>query len=85
MFAVKPYQIQDVLPKLKKENYDLEKTVFISILVGVEIAYFKGILGESARVARVMPSLPVAVNEGIVLVLNGGDESLKFDYFECLG
>ena len=45
MFAVKPYQIANVLPHLKNENYNLEKTVFISIMVGIEEEYFRGFLG----------------------------------------
>lgn len=77
--------ISNVLPHLKKENYDLEKTVFLSIMVGIEEDYFKGFLGATAKVARVMPSLPVSVYQGIILVLRKEGQDYNFDFFEPLG
>ena len=67
LFAVKPYHIDKVLDVFPADIFNNE-TQFISILVGIERAYFRRRIAEGIKIARVMPSLPVSVNKVRFLV-----------------
>jgi pyrroline-5-carboxylate reductase len=62
--AVKPNQVQEVLPDLR--HHFLSKHLLISIAAGISIAKLEAGLGNSARVIRVMPNTPALVGAGAV-------------------
>lgn len=67
VIAVKPQVLEEVLPPYAKFKHSL----FISIAAGIPTKHFKKWLGGEARVARIMPNLPVIVKEGAcAFVLN---------------
>ena len=59
--CVKPQQIQDVLKPLKGMARD---ALWVSIAAGVTTATLEHVLGEGARVVRVMPNTPALVQCG---------------------
>lgn len=61
-FCVKPQVIFSVLDEIKKFNI-IDKC-FVSIAAGITIDSIKNVLGENARVIRVMPNTPLLVSEG---------------------
>lgn len=66
VFAVKPFILSKVLDEIK--DYDIKDKVFVSIVAGVSVAEIKSILGENAKVVRVMPNTPAQVGEGMTVV-----------------
>ena len=70
IFAVKPQQMEAVLPSCRR--FAAPGTAFLSIAAGTTIATFEAALGTEAAVIRVMPNTPAAVGRGIsVLCANG--------------
>ncbi len=65
VFAVKPQQMDDVVPDYQKFVGD--KTAFLSIAAGKDIAYFQSKLGESASIVRAMPNTPAAIGQGVTV------------------
>lgn len=66
VLAVKPFILPKVLEELSSHNTDGK--VFISIVAGVTVKEIKSILGESAKVIRVMPNTPAQVGEGMTVI-----------------
>lgn len=62
--AVKPNQVQEVLPDLR--HHFLAKHLLISIAAGISLAKIETGLGNGARVIRVMPNTPILVGAGAV-------------------
>ncbi|MCL2680483.1 MAG: pyrroline-5-carboxylate reductase [Coriobacteriia bacterium] len=65
LFAVKPQIAGQVLRKLAPR---LDRTLFVSIAIGITIADYYHILPASIPVVRVMPNMPVAIGEGMSLI-----------------
>ncbi len=63
--GVKPHLISGVASSIKK--YISEKTVIVSMAAGVAIKKITDVLGESAKVIRIMPNTPVAYGKGMIL------------------
>lgn len=84
IIAVKPGVCGEVL----EECVGVPK-LFISIAAGVSTDYIKSILGEDARVARVMPNTPALAGAGMTAVCRDGlseeDLELTKKIFDCLG
>ncbi|MCX7774333.1 MAG: pyrroline-5-carboxylate reductase [Clostridia bacterium] len=66
VLCVKPQYSEGVLKEIKP-FFNKDK-LLVSIIVGLPISYYKGILGEDAKVVRTMPNTPAMVNEGMTLV-----------------
>ncbi len=65
IFAVKP----NVLPNVLKEAEPFAKDkLFVSIAAGFEIKRIESVLGENAKVIRVMPNTPAQVNCGMAVL-----------------
>lgn len=68
MFSCKPFHIEEVMNDFHPNLYNKD-TLFISILAATPREYFYKKLGKEAKVAVVMPNLPVKINMGITSVL----------------
>ena len=63
MFAVKPQQLESVLPGYVSVCQG--DTVVLSIAAGRRIEYFERILGPDVAIVRAMPNTPAAVGQGM--------------------
>lgn len=63
MFAVKPQVSDGIVPQYAR--FTRQHPVFLSILAGKTVAFFKSHLGADASVVRAMPNTPAAVGKGI--------------------
>lgn len=76
MLGMKPYQLDDVVPKLAP-ILD-EATILVSILAGVELASLRARFPKPRVVIRAMPNLPVSIGAGaIALHSDSGDLSAR--------
>ena len=66
VLAVKPFILAKVLEEIVKEN--INDKVFVSIAAGISVKEIKSILGDSAKVVRVMPNTPAQVGEGMTVI-----------------
>lgn len=66
LLGVKPNILPDVLEQVKAD-YTAEKTV-VSMAAGVSIASIEAVLGEDAKVIRIMPNTPAQVSEAMISV-----------------
>lgn len=87
LLAVKP----QVFPDLAASIGTLASpTVVISIMAGLASRQIRSMLGENARVVRVMPNTPCQIGAGIAAVSLGagtepGDADLTIQLFESVG
>lgn len=86
--AVKPNQVQEVLPDLR--HHFLAKHLLISIAAGISLAKIETGLGNGARVIRVMPNTPILVGAGAVGFALGkyatsADSQLARQLFSAVG
>ncbi len=73
IFAIKPQSINEIIPdyaRLVDEN-----TVFLSIVAGKTVDYFKNSLGAQASIVRAMPNTPAAVGRGITVTFANSNTS----------
>jgi pyrroline-5-carboxylate reductase len=63
IFAIKPQLAPEVVPAYAR--FARERPVFLSILAGKTIAFFKSHLGHDAAVVRAMANTPAAIGKGI--------------------
>ena len=80
IFAVKPYQIKDVIQLLSPKAYN-ENTKVISLIAGAKTQFFLENLNSKPQIYLCMPNLPVKSGNGVVAVF--GPE--KLDFLESLG
>lgn len=78
VLAVKPNVLPIVLEEIKTYKTD---AVFVSIAAGIKLSTMKAILGETAKIVRVMPNTPAFVGEGMT-VLATPDEKLTDEEFQ---
>ncbi len=66
VLAIKPQQLNDIKNYiLKIEN---KKTVFISILAGKSINWFKENISNEIKIVRAMPNLPASISRGVTAI-----------------
>jgi len=65
LFAVKPQIAHAVLTDLAPR---LDRTLFISIAIGVTIADYYQVLDADIPVVRTMPNMPISIGEGMTLI-----------------
>lgn len=63
IFAIKPFATDDVVGDYAR--FARERPLFLSVVAGKTIDYFKRKLGPKAAVVRAMPNTPAAVGKGI--------------------
>lgn len=89
VLAVKPQYLDSVLQEIKDE-LTIEKVV-ITIAPGIDIAYYKSILGKDVKIVRAMPNTPALINEGMSGICFSEDDYLEeernivFDFFSSFG
>ena len=89
--AVKPSVLPGVLTEIANSGRDITKPVFISIAAGKTVASMREILGENAKIVRVMPNTPAMVLEGMTVVAakeeNVPDEAFcdVIRFFDAIG
>ncbi len=69
LLAVKPAYVRSVLESVK--DLFTEDKVLVSVAVGITTDTLKSILGDSAKIVRAIPNLPVMVGEGMTLLCFG--------------
>ena len=62
VIAVKPQAAPAVLPEFRKLRAG---SLFISVMAGKSVASIGALLGEAARIIRVMPNLPASIGCGV--------------------
>lgn len=71
MFAIKPYQFDDVIPQVadcvRRVEGGADKLI-VSIAAGISIAYMESFFPEGMKIVRVMPNTPSLVGEGMASV-----------------
>ena len=81
--ACKPYQIDDVLGKVKDK---LNGKSILSVSAGWDFKRYKEVLHDGVRVQCIMPNTPVAVSKGVLLVEeeNDWDDEERKQLFKLL-
>ena len=83
MFAVKPQQLESVLPSYG--SLCRGGPVVLSIAAGKRIDFFEKILGSDVALVRAMPNTPAAIGQGMtVLTANARVSSLQKELCEAL-
>ena len=70
IFAIKPQISQLILREFKMLKFK-KNTLFISIVAGKKISFFKKNLKNSNQIIRVMPNMPSIVEEGMTCLTAG--------------
>lgn len=68
VFAVKPYQLSDVLPHYRQ--YVDSKTIVISIAAGKTLEFYRSYFAPQTLFVRAMPNTPSIVSKGIILLIS---------------
>ncbi len=74
-FAVKPQVIPRVAEELREA--DLSGKLFISIVAGKSLAWYKEAFGKDIKLIRTMPNTPALVGEGMTAVCPGEEVEEK--------
>jgi pyrroline-5-carboxylate reductase len=87
LFAVKPQIAHEVLTDLAPR---LDKTLFVSIAIGVTIADYYQVFDKSIPVVRVMPNMPISIGEGVTLIsvadgVSDKQREIATHLFNCAG
>jgi len=87
LFAIKPQIMDMVVPEYERFK---EKSTYISIAAGKNIAFFESLLGSDSSIIRTMPNTPASIGEGITIACGNRNTSQKcknyfFYLFETLG
>lgn len=67
--AVKPKEVLEVLNEIRP--CVTEDKVIVSVVAGLKTARITSVLNKKTKVVRVMPNLPLLVNEGAIAVCKG--------------
>lgn len=66
LFAVKPFQLEDVLPFYKDFP-----SLCVSVATGKPLSFYKTYLTSSSLILRLMPNTPVAIHKGVLAFYGG--------------
>jgi pyrroline-5-carboxylate reductase len=88
ILAVKPNYVKSVLEECRN-SFSSDK-ILVSIAVGVSLQTLHDIMGESVKIVRTMPNIPVVVGEGMTLIsfdrnIEEKEKSQVKKIFECSG
>ncbi|WP_457599860.1 pyrroline-5-carboxylate reductase [Hydrogenivirga sp.] len=70
LVAVKPKDVAGVLEEIKEEAGE---KLFVSIAAGLEISFYERILGDGAKIVRLMPNVNVLVGRGTIALAHNGN------------
>ena len=86
--ALKPYNVKDVLEKLK-HTFDPTKHIVISVVTGIFVKELSAIVGSGVPVFRAMPNTAIAIQESVTCLCHDGASKTQVDYvtnlFDQLG
>ncbi len=88
--SVKPQIASEILSHAIKSGKFANNALYISILAGKKIKFFKNIIGKNAKIIRTMPNLPIVENQGVFAYLFSSnikdrDKELLVNIFENFG
>ncbi len=63
--CIKPQDSQEILTEFFQAQKFSKHTIFISIIAGKKLQFFKNIFGANVKIVRTMPNLPILENEGV--------------------
>ena len=66
VLAIKPQQLNDIKNDILK--FDNKSTVFISILAGKSVSWFKENISTEIKIVRAMPNLPASISRGVTAI-----------------
>ena len=75
VLAVKPQQLDGILPALTKKF--ASDATYLSIAAGKSLAYYQKYLGNNASIVRAMPNTPAIIGEGITAMV--GSKTLTYE------
>lgn len=75
VFAIKPQIAEQVLKNFNKTKFT-KKTVFVSIVAGKKINFYNKFLPINSQFIRVMPNMPVMINQGMSCLIANKNVSL---------
>lgn len=68
VLAVKPDQIEAILPELER-RFGTE-SCYLSVIAGMAMERYREVLGQEARIVRAMPNTPVRIGAGVVTLVS---------------
>lgn len=69
VLSVKPQDLDACMQDVREKIVD--GVLIVSLLAGVHTSRIEGLIGEKARVVRVMPNTPLTVGEGMSVIARG--------------
>ena len=75
IFAITPQVAENVLKNFSKFNFK-KTNVFISIIAGKKISFFDKLLHTPNQFVRVMPNMPVLINQGMSCLVKNKNVSI---------
>ena len=66
VLAIKPQQLNDIKNDILK--FENKSTVFISILAGKSVSWFKENISTEIKIVRAMPNLPASISRGVTAI-----------------
>lgn len=78
IFAVKPFQINDIIKDIK-ENLNPARQKIISVITGIWIKDMQEMLSDTFTIFRAMPNTAIAINESMTCIcsVNANEEDNK--------
>lgn len=83
LFAVKPFQIKDILEQVKPQLV-AGRHVITSVITGVWIQDIKAVLGTGFTIFRAMPNTAIAIQESITCICSENADSAQSAYIQQL-
>jgi pyrroline-5-carboxylate reductase len=83
ILAVKPFQVDDILAKLKP-LLDPRKQVLVSVITGVTIGHLLKAAGKKLPIIRAMPNTAIAIQESMTCLASHEVNSDQIAYIEDL-
>lgn len=89
LLSFKPQNLKES-SSLLSEYFETDGNILLSILAGVPIKYFEGLISKEAKIARVMPNAPVLINKGVSAIsfnpnINTDQKDFVKKMFGCIG
>ncbi|HEX5169650.1 MAG TPA: pyrroline-5-carboxylate reductase [Cyclobacteriaceae bacterium] len=76
--AVKPYNVKDILEKLKKDLN--KKHIIISVVTGISLDELISFLNNGMTVFRAMPNTAIAIQESVTCLCHNSASKKQVDY-----
>lgn len=87
IFAIKPFQIKDVLAALKKDL--TSKHIVASVLAGISTADLESMINKKMALCKAMPNTAIAIQQSMTTLSfkNANEDQIKFvsDLFSTVG